>query len=107
RAVGVELGLDDFAAIAEKTPVLSDFKPSGKYVMEDLHSIGGTPAVLKLLLENNMIDGDCLTVTGKTLAENLADLPGLKEGQQIVHPLDKPIKPTGHLRILRGNLAPD
>ena len=75
--------------------------------MADLHQVGGTPAVMKYLLEKGFIDGDCLTVTGKTLAENLAALPGFKPGQDVIHPVEKPIKPTGHLRILRGNLAPD
>jgi len=106
RAVGVELGIDDFQAVSDRTPFLADLKPSGRYVMEDLHQVGGTPAVLKLLLENAMIDGGCLTVTGRTLAENLAGLPGLKEGQDVILPLDRPIKATGHLRIMYGNLAP-
>ena len=107
RAVDVQLGLDDFQRISNKTPLLADLKPSGQYVMEDLHTVGGTPAVLKYLLEAGMIDGSCLTVTGKTLAENLADLPGLEDGQRVVHALDEPIKKSGHLQILRGNLAPD
>ncbi len=77
--------LRDFQAVSDRTPLLADFKPSGKYVMEDLHEVGGVPAVMKMLLDAGMIDGDCMTVTGKTIAENLADLPGLKEGQQIVH----------------------
>lgn len=80
---------------------------SGKYVMEDLQTVGGTPAVLKYLLENGMIHGDCMTVTGKTLAENLAELPGLTEGQDIIRPLSNPVKKTGHLTILKGNLAPE
>ncbi|MCH8044037.1 MAG: dihydroxy-acid dehydratase, partial [Planctomycetes bacterium] len=84
-----------------------DLKPSGKYVQADLHNVGGTPAVMKYLLENDLLDGDCLTVTGKTLAENLADLPGLSEGQDVIHTLEDPIKKTGHIQILRGNLAPD
>ncbi len=107
RSVGVELTLDDFQRVSDRTPMLADFKPSGKYVMEDLHKVGGTPAVMKMLLEHDMIDGSCMTVTGKTIAENLADLPGLAEGQQIVHSLDNPIKKTGHIQILRGNLAPE
>jgi len=106
RAAGVDLTLDDFQAVSDRVPYLADLKPSGRNVMEDLHSVGGTPAVLKLLLENDAVDGDCLTVTGKTLAENLAELPGLAEGQQVVHGWDHPIKETGHLQILRGNLAP-
>jgi dihydroxy-acid dehydratase len=107
RAVEVPLTIDDFQAVSDRTPLLADFKPSGAHVMEDLHQVGGIPAVLKLLLSHGMIDGDCLTVTGRTLAQNLADLPGLSEGQRIVRPLDDPIKDSGHIRILRGNLAPD
>jgi dihydroxy-acid dehydratase len=80
---------------------------SGKYVMEDLQTVGGTPAVLKYLLENGMIHGDCMTVTGKTMAENLAEVPGLTEGQDIIRPLSNPVKKTGHLTILKGNLAPE
>jgi dihydroxy-acid dehydratase len=86
---------------------LADLKPSGRWVQEDLHAIGGTPAVMKYLLEKGLLDGDCMTVTGKTLGENLRDLPGLKAGQQIVQPLEKPIKASGHIQILRGNLAPE
>ncbi len=107
RAAGVELGLDDFQRVSDRIPFLADLKPSGQYVMEDVHDIGGTPAVLKLLLERDVIDGDCLTVTGKTLAENLADLPGLTEGQKVIRPWDDPILPNGHIQILRGNLAPE
>lgn len=106
RSVGVELTVDDFQNVSNRTPFLADLKPSGQYVMEDLHNVGGTPAVLKMLLDNGMIDGDCITVTGKTLAENLADLPGLSEGQAIIRPLDQPLKPTGHIQILKGDLAP-
>lgn len=106
RAVGIELTVDDFQKVSDRTPFLADLKPSGQYVMEDLHNIGGTPAVLKLLLDNNMIDGSCMTVTGKTLAENLRDLPGLPDNQPIIMPLDKPLKKTGHIQILKGNLAP-
>jgi dihydroxy-acid dehydratase len=107
RAVDVPLTIDDFQAVSDRTPLISDFKPSGQYVMEDLHQVGGTPAVMKLLLGEGLLNGDCLTVTGKTLAENLADLPGLSEGQKVVHALADPIKETGHIRILRGNLAPE
>jgi len=107
RSVGIPLELSDFQAVSDRTPLLADFKPSGKYVMEDLHAIGGVPAVMKMLLAAGMIDGSCMTVTGKTIAENLADLPGLPEGQKIVHPLSDPIKPSGHIQILKGNLAPD
>jgi dihydroxy-acid dehydratase len=105
KTVGVKITLDDFVRLAEITPVLADFRPSGKYVMEDLHKIGGVPAVMKLLLENGLLHGDCLTVTGKTIAENLATLPHLKDGQDLVYPLSNPIKKTGHIRILYGNIA--
>jgi dihydroxy-acid dehydratase len=107
RAVGISLTLDDFQRASDKTPLLADFKPSGKYVMEDLHKVGGTPAVMKFLLGAGMLDGSCLTVTGKTLAENLKDLPGLTPGQPIVRPLSDPIKESGHIQILRGSLAPE
>jgi dihydroxy-acid dehydratase len=106
RAVDVPLTIDDFQKISDKVPFLADLKPSGKYVQEDLHQVGGTPAVMKYLLEKGLIDGDALTVTGKSLGENLAELPGLAAGQDIVHPLETPIKATGHIQILRGNLAP-
>ena len=107
RAVGVPLGLDDFQHFADRVPYLADLKPSGKYVQEDLHLVGGTPAVMKYLLEKGLLHGDTLTCTGRTLADNLRDLPGLKAGQQIVRPLENPIKKTGHIQILRGNLAPE
>ena len=107
RSVDIDLTIDDFQAVSDRIPLLADLKPSGKYVMEDLYEVGGIPAVMKYLLENGLINGDCLTVTGKTVAENLADLPGLKDGQEIIRPLSDPIKETGHLQILRGNLAPD
>ncbi len=106
RAVNVELTIDDFQLVSDRTPYVADLKPSGQHVMEDLHRIGGTPAVMKFLLENDLINGDCLTVTGKTIKENLSDLPGLTDGQKIIFPLDNPIKPSGHIRILKGNLAP-
>ncbi len=106
RAVDVKLAIEDFQKVSDRIPFLADLKPSGKYVMEDLHNVGGTPAVMKYLLEKGLLNGDCLTVTGKTVAENLKALPGLKSGQDVVHPLDKPIKPTGHIRILRGSFAP-
>lgn len=106
RSVDVDLKIEDFEKVADRVPMLADFKPSGKYVMGDLHTVGGTPAVMKYLLEKGMIDGSQMTVTGKTIAENLADLPGLAEGQDIVHPTEQPIKKTGHIRILRGNLSP-
>ena len=107
RAVEVALSIDDFQAVSDRIPYLADLKPSGQYVMEDLHLAGGTPAVMKFLLENDLINGDCLTVTGRTIRENLADLPGLKQGQTIISGLDKPLKDSGHIRILKGNLAPD
>ncbi|MBI2993258.1 MAG: dihydroxy-acid dehydratase [Gammaproteobacteria bacterium] len=106
RAVGVTLKLEDFQKVSDRTPFLADLKPSGQYVMEDLHNVGGTPAVMKYLLDNGMLDGGCMTVTGRTLAENLAGVPGLKPGQKVIQPLNAPIKPTGHIRILHGNLAP-
>ncbi len=106
KSVGVNVTQDDFQNISNKIPVLADFKPSGKYLMQDLHQYGGVPAVMKYLLEKNLLHGDCLTVTGKTLAENVASLPGLDfETQKIIHPIEDPIKPTGHLQILYGNLA--
>ena len=107
RAAGVPLGVDDFQRASDRVPYLADLKPSGRYVMEDLDRVGGVPAVMKYLLGEGLLDGDCLTVTGRTVAENLAELPGLADGQEIVRPLDRPIKATGHIRILRGNLAPD
>jgi dihydroxy-acid dehydratase len=107
RSVGIDLTIQDFQKVSDRVPYLADLKPSGKFVQEDLHSIGGTPAVLKYLLAEGFIDGSCLTVTGKTLAENLESLPGLKEGQKIVQPVSAPIKPTGHIQILFGNLAPE
>ncbi|CAK7336223.1 unnamed protein product [Dovyalis caffra] len=107
RSVGLELTLDDFQKVSDEVPFLADLKPSGKYVMEDVHKIGGTPAVLRYLLEHGFLDGDCLTVTGKTLAENLINCPPLSEGQDIIRSLENPIKQTGHLQILRGNLAPE
>ena len=106
RSVEVALSIDDFQAVSDRIPYLADLKPSGQYVMEDLHLAGGIPAVMKFLLENDLINGDCLTVTGKTIRENLADLPGLKQGQSIIAGLDKPLKDSGHIRILKGNLAP-
>ena len=106
RAVDVVLTIDDFQAVSDRVPYVADLKPSGKYVMEDLHNIGGTPAVMQYLLDKGLLHGDCLTVTGKTLAENLRDLPGLPEEQDIIQPIERPIKETGHICILKGNLAP-
>jgi len=106
RSVDVPLTQDDFQAISDRIPVLADFKPSGKYLMQDLHNHGGIPAVMKYLLEEELLHGDCLTVTGKTLAENLKDIPAIDfKKQDIIYPLEKPIKATGHLQILYGNLA--
>lgn len=107
RSVDVHITIDDFQRVANKTPMLADFKPSGKYVMEDLQAAGGVPAVIKMLLDAGMLYGNCMTVTGKTVAENVKDLPGLTPGQQIVQPLTSPIKATGHIQILKGNLAPE
>ena len=107
RSVGVPLSIDDFQAISDRVPLLADLKPSGRFVQEDLHRVGGTPAVLKLLLSEGLLHGDCLTVTGQTLAENLADLDGLQSGQEVVRPFSNPIKTSGHIRIMRGNLCPD
>jgi dihydroxy-acid dehydratase len=107
RSVDVSLTIDDFQTTSDRVPFLADLKPSGKFVQEDLHSIGGTPAVMKYLLAEGMLNGDCMTVTGKTLAENLADLPGLAAGQTIIRPVSDPIKSTGHIQILKGNLAPE
>ncbi|KAF7361744.1 Dihydroxy-acid dehydratase [Mycena venus] len=108
RAAEIELTIDDFQTISNKTPVLADLKPSGKYYMEDVHRVGGVPAVLKYLINNtDLIDGSQLTVTGKTLAQNLEDVPELDfDNQDVIRKFDNPIKPTGHLTILRGNLAP-
>lgn len=107
RSVDVPLTLNDFQNVSDKTPLLADLKPSGRFVQEDLHSVGGTPAVMKYLLENGMLDGSCMTVTGKTMAENLSELPGLKAGQKVVQTLANPIKETGHIRILHGSLSPE
>jgi len=107
RSVNVTLTLDDFQRVSDRTPLLADFKPSGVYVMEDLHQVGGIPGVMKMLLAEGRLNGRCMTVTGKTLEENLKDLPGLKPGQQIVRPLSNPIKATSHIQILKGNLAPE
>jgi dihydroxy-acid dehydratase len=105
KSVGVKLTIDDFQKISDRTPFIADLKPSGKYVMEDLCNVGGVPGVLKILLKEGLLHGDCLTVTGKTLAENLEPLPGLREGQKIIFPLSQPIKKTGHIQILYGNVA--
>jgi dihydroxy-acid dehydratase len=107
RSVNVPLTIDDFQRTSDRVPYLADLRPSGKYVQEDLHKVGGTPAVMKLLLDEKLLHGDCLTITGKTIAENLAALPNLAAGQTVVHPVSEPIKRTGHIRIMRGNFCPD
>lgn len=105
KSVDVSLTIDDFQKISDKTPFLADLKPSGKYVMEDLHKVGGIPAVMKMLLDAGYLHGDCMTVTGKTLAENMADVRPLPADQKVIRPFDQPIKSTGHLQILYGNVA--
>jgi dihydroxy-acid dehydratase len=107
RSVNVSLNIDDFQRISNKTPLLADFKPSGPYVMEDLHEIGGLPSVIRLLVDSGLMHGDCVTVTGRTLKENVQNASPLPRGQEIIHPLSNPIKPTSHLQILKGNLAPE
>lgn len=107
RAVDVPLTIDDFQAVSNRVPMLADLKPSGRFRQEDLHQVGGTPALMKYLLAVGLLNGNCRTVTGQTVAENLAGLPEFKPEQLVVRPLSKPIKPTGHIHILRGNLAPD
>lgn len=107
KAANVEFTIDDFQRISDETPFLANLKPSGKYLMEDLHKIGGIPAVLKYMLMNNMLHGDCMTVTGNTLAENLEHVEILPENQDVIKPFNQPIKQTGHIRILKGNLAKD
>ncbi|KAF5736663.1 dihydroxy-acid dehydratase chloroplastic [Tripterygium wilfordii] len=107
RSVGLELTLDDFQRVSDEVPFLADLKPSGKYVMEDIHKIGGTPAVIRYLLELGFLDGDCMTVTGKTLAENVKNCPPLADGQDIIKSVENAIKKTGHLQILYGNVAPE
>ncbi len=106
RAANVPLVIDDFRSVSDRVAFLADLKPSGRYVMEDLHKVGGTPAVMKYLMEHHLLNGECLTVTGKTVAENLKYLPGLTPGQDVFHDLSNPIKSSGHIRILTGNLSP-
>jgi dihydroxy-acid dehydratase len=106
KAIGVKLTIDDFQVASDKIPFIADLKPSGKYVMEDLHKVGGTPGVLKYLLKKGLINGKTMTVTGKTMEENLSELPGLASNQKVILPLENPIKPNGHLQILKGSLAP-
>jgi dihydroxy-acid dehydratase len=106
HSVGLKLTQDDVQAVSDKVPVIADFKPSGKYLMEDLHNIGGVPLVMKYLLDKGLIHGDCMTVTGKTVAENLKEIPAIEfEKQKIILPIEQPIKATGHLQILYGNIA--
>jgi dihydroxy-acid dehydratase len=105
HSVGIELTLKDFQDISDKTPLLADLKPSGKYLMEDLHEVGGVPAVMKYLLKVGLLHGDCLTVTGKTIAENLASVPELSDGQDVIFEIQKALKPTGNIQILYGNIA--
>lgn len=105
KSVGVKFTLEDFQRISDKTPLLGDLKPSGKYLMEDIFTIGGTPAIIRLLFEEGFLHGDCMTATGKTLAENVADFPSLNEGQDVILPVKQPLKSRGHLQILYGNLA--
>ncbi len=106
KAVGVKLGIDDFQRVSDKVPFIADLKPSGKYVMEDLCQVGGVPAVMKLLLKEGFLHGNAMTCTGQSLAENLEAVPGLSEGQKVIVPLSQPIKKTGHIQILYGNLSP-
>jgi dihydroxy-acid dehydratase len=105
KAFGVVWTIDDCQRISDKTPFLADLKPSGKFVMQDLHDVGGIPAVMRFLLENNMLHGDCMTVTGKTIRENYENAPQLIDNQEVIHPLSNPVKKTGHIQILYGNLA--
>lgn len=107
NSIGVDLTMDDFERIRRRVPHLADLKPSGKYVMKDLHDVGGVPGVMKILLAEGLLNGDCITVTGKTLAQNLAEADGLKPGQGVVRPFDDPLRSTGPLVVLRGNLAPE
>jgi dihydroxy-acid dehydratase len=107
KAANIDLTLEDFQRASDRVPLLADLKPSGTYAQEDLHDAGGTPALMRYLLEKGYLHGDCMTVTGKTVADNVRDVPPLKAGQQVIQPVEKPVFPRGHLRILRGNLAPD
>ena len=107
RAAGVDLTIDSFQEVSDSVPYIADLKPSGRYVMQDLHEVGGIPVVMKYLLQEGFLDGSCLTVTGQTLSENLADVPDLTDSQDVVHRVEQPLKPTGHIQILRGNLAPE
>jgi dihydroxy-acid dehydratase len=103
---GVDLTLDDFQSVSDRIPFIANLAPSGQYLMADLYEIGGVPSVMKLLVAAGLLHGDLMTVTGKTIAENLESFPSLPQGQEIIRSLDDPIKPTGHIEILKGNLAP-
>ena len=107
HAAGIEFTLEDFQRVSDRTPLIADLKPSGEYLMEDVHGVGGTPAVMKYLLEEGYLHGDCMTITGKTLAENLANVKPLsfEDDQQVIHPKEKALKSSGNLQILYGNLA--
>jgi dihydroxy-acid dehydratase len=107
RTANIDFTLEDITRLNNITPLLADLKPSGKHLMEEVFRVGGVPAVMKFMLENDMLHGECMTVTGKTIAENLAEVPSLLEGQEVIVPIDKALKTTGHLRILYGNLAPE
>ena len=106
RAIGVTLELADFQRMSNAVPLIADLKPSGRFVMEDLHAVGGVPALMKMLLEHGMLHGECLTVTGNTVAENLSRVPSLNEGQEVIVPIASPIKSTAHIQVLHGNVAP-
>ena len=105
KSANIDFNIDDFQEIYDSTPFLADLKPSGKFLMEDLHNVGGIPAVMKYMLENNLLNGDCMTVTGKSISENLNDVKALKKDQKIINPISNPIKKSGHIRILYGNIA--
>ena len=105
KSANIDFNIDDFQEISDSTPFLADLKPSGKFLMEDLHNVGGIPAVMKYMLENNLLNGDCMTVTGKSISENLNDVKALKKDQKIINPISNPIKKSGHIRILYGNIA--
>jgi dihydroxy-acid dehydratase len=107
RSVDVPLSIQDFQSVSNRVPFLADLKPSGRYVQEDLHAAGGIPAVMKYLLDAGLLNGDCLSVTGDTIADNLAGIEGLTPGQEIIRPLENPVKASGHLQIMYGSLAPD
>ena len=106
HAADIDFTLEDFQRVSDRTPLIADLKPSGKYLMEDVHGVGGTPAIMKYLLEGGYLHGDCMTVTGKTLAENLADIDAIEfENQDVIFPTDKALKSSGNIQIIYGNLA--